>query len=110
MGQVYVATGADNGGTLSVHIGDELKVQLTSTYWTIHGSANSAVLRAMEPAAVSPQSSGCVPGGGCGTVTMVFEVVGAGSSDVTASRQSCGEAMRCTGNQDSYRVSVVAAP
>ena len=93
-----------------MHLGRELKVQLSSTYWTIHGSTNPTVLRAMEPAVVSPRSSGCVPGGGCGTVTMVFKVVGAGSSDVTASRQSCGEAMRCTGNEGSYRVSVEATP
>ena len=109
-GHVYVATIADNGTTLSVRVGDELKVQLNSTYWTIQGAGNTAVLRAVQPAVVSPDSSGCVPGGGCGTVTMVFEVAGAGSTDVTASRQSCGEAMRCTGGDGSFRVSVVSTP
>ncbi len=107
-GQLYVASDSDNGRTLNVHVGDRLELKLSSTYWMIEGSSNSQVLRPASAAVVSPQPSGCVPGGGCGTVDMMFDVVGAGSADVTASRNSCGEAMGCTGSAGSYRVSVVA--
>jgi hypothetical protein len=108
-GHIYVATDADNGKTLSVHVGDQLKVQLASTYWRVAGSSNPDVLRPIAPAVVSPQPNGCVAGGGCGTVTMVFDVVGAGAAEVTASRNSCGEAMGCTASEASFRIAVDAA-
>ena len=108
-GHVAVAGDSDNGKTVSLHIGDRLEVRLTSTYWTIAGSSDPQVLKAVGPVQVSPQSSGCVPGGGCGTVVAIFDVVGAGSAQVTASRTSCGEAMGCTGDQGSFRVTVQAS-
>ena len=106
-GQLQTATESDSGKTLNVHVGDRLELKLSSTYWMVHGSSNPQVLRAEGPAVVSPQP-GCVPGAGCGTVDVVFDVVGRGSADVTASRNSCGEAMGCTGSTGSYRVTVVA--
>lgn len=103
-----VVTEPDNGKTLPVHVGERVEVRLSSTYWTFNGSSNPAVLRAVGPAVISPQPSGCVPGGGCGLAIADFDVIGVGSADVTASRTSCGEAMGCTGNQGSYQVTVAA--
>ncbi|TMD22285.1 MAG: hypothetical protein E6I98_00040 [Chloroflexi bacterium] len=108
-GHLAVASDSDNGKTVNLRIGDRLEVRLTSTYWTIAGSSNQQVLKAVGPVQVSPQSSGCVPGGGCGTVVAIFDVVGTGSAQVTASRTSCGEAMGCTGDQGSFRVTVQAS-
>ncbi|HSS61867.1 MAG TPA: hypothetical protein VLK30_10475 [Candidatus Limnocylindrales bacterium] len=107
-GQLHVAIDSDNGKTLNVRVGDRVEVRLSSTYWIVSGSSDSRVLKAEGPAVVSPRPSGCVPGGGCGTVDVVFDVVGPGAAYVVASRDSCGEAMRCTGGAGSYRLAVEA--
>jgi hypothetical protein len=107
--QLQVAGDAENGTTVDLHVGDRLAVTLHSTYWTISGSSNSHVLTAEGPESVSPAPGGCVPGGGCGTVTMTFDVIGIGSADVIASRVSCGEAMLCTGTQGSYKITVASS-
>lgn len=107
-GQLQVAGDSDNGSTKELRVGDRLEVGLHSTYWTIKGSSNPQVLLAEGPVVVSSSRTGCVPGGGCGRVAMIFDVVGAGSADVTAARTSCGEAMACTGSEGSYKITVVA--
>ena len=99
------ATDADNGGTVTVAQGGRLTVTLNSTYWTIAGASNAAVLREVgQPVAVQ---GSCPPGVGCGHVTATFAAVGRGRADVTATRASCGEALSCTGGSGRYRVSVV---
>src|SRR5690242_17476287 len=75
-GQPVVAGDADNGKSFQLHVGDRLRVTLDSTYWTVNGSSVATVLRAEGPVVVSPSSGGCVPGAGCGTVTMIFDVIG----------------------------------
>jgi hypothetical protein len=104
---LIVATDSDNGKTVELHVGDRLEVHLASTYWNIHESSDLSVLRLAGPTAISPRPNGCVPGGGCGLAIASFDAVGSGSVDVTASRTSCGEAMRCVGSAGSYRLSVV---
>lgn len=104
---MIVATDSDNGKTFEMHVGDRLEVNLASTYWSIHESSDLTVLKLAGPMAISPRPNGCVPGGGCGLAIASFAAVGTGSADVTASRSSCGEAMRCVGNAGSYRLSVV---
>jgi hypothetical protein len=108
--RLIVATDADNGKTVDLHVGDQLELKLDSTYWTIHESPDVAVLRLAGPMAVSPRPNGCVPGGGCGLAIAFFDAVGSGSADVSASRTSCGEAMACVGGAGSYRLSVVVSP
>jgi hypothetical protein len=105
--RLMVATDPDNGKTFELHVGDRLEVKLESTYWNIHESSDLNVLRLAGPMAISPRPNGCVPGAGCGLAIASFDAVGSGSADVTASRDSCGEAMRCVGSAGSYRVSVV---
>jgi hypothetical protein len=108
-GQI-VAADSDNGKTFELHVGDRLEVTLGSTYWNIHESSDLSVLRLAGPMAISPRPNGCVPGAGCGLAIASFDAVGTGSADVTASRSSCGEAMRCVGGAGSYRLSVVVTP
>ena len=108
-GRDVVATDSDKGKTIDLHVGDRLQVRLASTYWTVDQGSDQRVLRPSGPMAVSPQISGCVPGGGCGFVIARFDAVGPGSADVTASRTSCGEALRCVGDAGSYRVSVAVS-
>jgi hypothetical protein len=97
----------DNGKTIVLHVGDRLKVVLASTYWTIHPSSNVAVLRADGRPVIKGRLRGCVPGEGCGTATQLFAATSPGKVTVGASRISCGEALRCTGGQGFYKISVV---
>jgi hypothetical protein len=100
----------DSGHTLRMHVHDHLVVVLTSTYWTVQGSSNTRVLRQTGHSKVEPRRAGCGPGQGCGTVTTGFEALAPGRAEVTASRTTCGEAMRCTGSAGSYRVRIVVVP
>jgi hypothetical protein len=97
---------AANGTTVKIRVGTRLTVRLGSTYWTFQGSSNPAVLRQAGNPKVTP-SGGCVPGAGCGTATARFLARHAGTATVRASRTACGEALKCTGGQGSYSVTVV---
>ena len=98
----------DNGKTVHAQVGDTVEVVLTSTYWKMGPTSNTAVLAAHGAPTTVP-SPGCVPGQGCGTVTATFHVVGKGTATVTASRVSCGEALRCTDGAGAFRITIVAA-
>lgn len=100
------ATDAASGHTITVHVGDRVSVTLHSTYWTFAASSNPAVVAPDGSPAVSPSPFGCVPGQGCGTVKAVFVAIAPGSAHLTASRISCGEALRCTGSAGIYRLTV----
>lgn len=100
-------TDHDKGTTVTLHVGDRLKVVLASTYWTIHPSSNAAVLRSDGRPIVTGQLNGCVPGEGCGTATRLFTAIATGKASVSASRTSCGEALRCTAGHGTYKVSVL---
>jgi hypothetical protein len=100
-------TDRDKGTTVTLHVGDRLKVVLASTYWTIHESPKSSVLRTDGGQVTTPESKRCVPGGGCGTASRMFAAVGKGTTTVSASRTTCGEALLCTGGSGKFRVSVV---
>jgi len=107
-GRSVAAAEADNGHTISVAVGDVVVLALHSTYWQVVPLAPGAALRATGPASVAAsRSTGCPPGQGCGTVTASFQAVASGRVVITASRSSCGEALRCTGAAGSYRLSVV---
>jgi hypothetical protein len=69
---VVKASEADNGRTVVIHVGDRLSVALNSTYWSFGGTSDSAVLSFEGPAVVAASPSGCVPGGGCGSITASF--------------------------------------
>jgi hypothetical protein len=105
--RTVTARDQDNGHAVSARVGDHIQLVLGSTYWKLGGSSDEGVLRPTAAPAVSPQPQGCVPGGGCGTVSAQFDAVAPGRADVTASRTSCGEALACTGAQGAYRVTVV---
>jgi hypothetical protein len=95
---------AQNGTTVTLHPGQTLVVALASTYWTFAGSSDPKVLASVGTPVAAPGT--CPPGAGCGTVSQAFHAVGPGTAQVSASRVSCGEAMRCTGGAGSYRLTV----
>jgi hypothetical protein len=47
---------------------------------------------------------------GCGTVRRDFHAVRLGTATLIATRSSCGEAMRCTGDQGRFTVTVRVVP
>jgi hypothetical protein len=104
-GQSLVATDAQNHRTLLAHVGDRLRVQLGSTYWQFGPPSGVPLRPAGRPSSAS--SGSCVPGGGCGFVVQVYDVVQPGTAYVTASRTSCGEARRCLPGERSYRLTVI---
>jgi len=94
-------------GTVRLRRGQQLRVVLHSTYWQFQKAPNPSVLRLERAPKVRPRLSGCVPGGGCGTVTATYLAAARGSSTVSAERSSCGEAMGCTPDAGRYTVRVV---
>jgi hypothetical protein len=102
------AGNAQNGKSITLHTGQTLLVTLSSTYWSIQGSSDQQVLAVVGEPVVSPAPwSTCpVAGSGCGTVAQMFRAVAAGTAEVSASRVSCGEAMRCGPAAGQYRLNV----
>jgi hypothetical protein len=106
-----VAVGdAQNGQSVSAHVGDTLRIVLSSTTWTISGSSDPSVLQSQGEQVVSPAPAGsCYPGMGCGTTTAVFRAMRPGTATVTATRVSCGEARRCVGAEGQYQVVIIVS-
>ncbi|HLW15804.1 MAG TPA: hypothetical protein VKV69_00395 [Actinomycetota bacterium] len=105
------ATDASDGKTFMLHEGQVLRISLSSTYWQLSDSSDPAVLALIgSPVAHSQQSTSagrCVPGQGCGTVTALYRALAPGEAWVTATRVSCGEALRCTGASGRFSIDVL---
>ena len=97
----------DNGRTVTVARGEPITVVLHSTYWTFNPPSNAAVVQPAGSPTVAPKLQGCVPGGGCGTVTARYTPVAAGRSQLSAHRDSCGEARQCGPGEGDWKVNVV---
>jgi hypothetical protein len=114
-GTVYV-TEQDNGKVINVAKGEELLLVFFSTYWQQPTASGSGVLTPLATPRISapsiPMSSYCgnpVPGAGCGLKVYAFDATSAGTSVISTSRTSCGEAMGCTGSKGSYSATVDVA-
>lgn len=104
-------TESSNRHVVTVTKGAHLVVALHSTYWTITPLARRTVLAQVGTQQTGPvpgSTPACapVPGQGCGTVSMHYVARGAGTVRLTAHRTTCGEAMRCTGSQGSWYVTI----
>jgi hypothetical protein len=86
-------------------VGQRVQVTLESTFWQF-APADGTVLRVVVAPHPQPAAS-CIPGGGCGVVTVTYLAAARGNVDVTAHRSSCGEAMGCTAKTGSFVVHVV---
>lgn len=107
-GHEVTAGDTQNGQSISVHVGDTIRITLSTTFWTIAGSSDASVIQEQGEQVVSPAPRGsCFPGMGCGTTSAVFKAMKAGSATVTATRLSCGEARRCVGAEGNYQLTVV---
>ncbi len=101
----------DNANRTTVHVrsGDRIELILASSYWTVHRSPAPAVLRQDGPTRLLPRPKTCsrLPGLGCVPVQTTYTALAAGTAVITASRASCGEALRCVGNRGHFTVTVV---
>jgi hypothetical protein len=96
---------AANDHTVSAHPGDVITVRLDSTYWKFQPVTGGVLTRGTFVS--RPMHGHIVPGSGAGAVVATFRVLKAGTAQVSAARQSCGEAMRCVGGQGSFTMTVV---
>jgi len=97
---------ADNGHTVTVRSATNIRLVLHSTYWTLHGSSAPSVVAVSGRPKYAAQSGG-IAGSGDGTVTETLRARAPGRATLTASRLSCGEALRCRPAQGSYSVTIV---
>lgn len=101
----------DNGKSIAVTVGSQVTLVLHNTYWQVQGSSDPAVLAVVTgPVTTGAGPIACIPGSGCGTVTAVFRAATPGTATVSASRTSCGEALRCVGGAGSFEITVVVVP
>lgn len=101
----------DNGHAVTLHPGQHLQVILHSTYWTFDGGTDTSVLARQGDTVFHPGTpgrGGCpsFPGSGCGTAVQDYVADGPGTSTVTASRTTCGEALLCAPDQSTWTVDV----
>lgn len=97
--KVIVVRDNANGTTVSLRVGDSLKLILSSNYWMVAGSSASRVLRQDGRTVLLPRPDSCpdIAGFGCTPVRTVFTALSPGKAIIRASRTSCGEALRCVG-------------
>lgn len=95
----------DKGHAVSLHEGDVLQVRLHSTYWRFGPASRNGVLSAGRRVVHAKPMP--YPGSGAGTVVVTYHALRSGRVTISAGRIACGEAMRCTAGQGSYRLTVV---
>jgi hypothetical protein len=108
-GPIVRAAELQNNKTITLREGRRLELILHSTYWQIQAGSNRAVLRRLGKPHVRPTRD-CVAGGGCGTVTALYLAAAPGTAEIAATRNSCGEALGCTGTSGRYTLHVRVTP
>ena len=76
--KTYTVTETDAGKTVRVARGEFVVLVLHNTYWTIQGSSDPKVLKAVTQPSDGSASTPCpaYPGSGCGTVSQKFAALG----------------------------------
>ena len=95
-----------NGKTLDLAFGDTIIVTLHSTYWSFAPPSGNILQPIGTPTVGKGLNCPNIPGSGCGTVSMTYNVGVVGSGGISAHRTSCGEALRCTGTQGDWSVTI----
>lgn len=93
------------GRTVHLSVGDSVRVRLNTTFWQFE-APSGAVVPAGRPV-VRPDGGHTIPGSGSGTVIATYRADKVGRATITASRTSCGEALRCINGQGAFRLTVV---
>jgi hypothetical protein len=94
------------GTRVTLVVGDNLVVVLHSTYWQLPAPQAGVLVTTSAPVAQPAPGCSRIPGIGCGTATATYAARRAGSTTITAHRDSCGEALRCTGTEGDWSIKV----
>lgn len=99
---------ASNRTTVHVPVGSQVELVLSSSYWQVAGSSAPSLLTQDAPTHALPRPSTCpgLAGLGCSPEETLFTAKAAGTAVITASRTSCGEAMKCAPDQEKFSVTV----
>ena len=91
------AFGDANRATLAtVSVGSTFQVTLSTPNWTFNPVHSPFVKQVGTQTILTPEG-GCTPGSPCGMTNATFQAVKPGQMRITATRITCGEAMRCVG-------------
>lgn len=93
------------GTRVRVAVGTLIVVRLHGAYWSTPAGSNLRVLASTGGGTTATGT--CPPGRGCGISSARFTALRPGTAHITARRDSCGEAMRCSPGQGRYDVTVV---
>ena len=106
---VIVVRDGANGKAVSARAGERIELILSSSYWHVTGSSAPGVLRQDGSPVLLSRPSSCpdIPGLGCIPVRADFTALTDGQAFITASRFTCGEALRCMPDQTRFTVTVV---
>lgn len=96
-----------NGKVVHVRVGTTIELLLHSSYWRIHRSTRPAILAPQGQPTQLPVTPTCAPGIGCNPVREMFLARAPGTAVLSASRTTCGEALRCGPQNSRYRVTVI---
>ena len=104
---------ADTGQIITVVKGSSFSLSLESSYWNLAKIKKTASVSqiggvASTPIPPSPSAPpGCAhPGSGCATLTWKFVAKKLGSTKLVATRESCGEALACTPEEQNFSVTI----
>lgn len=104
-----VSTYASNGGTMTVVVGDRIRVVLEGPSWTFLPTSNEKVVKQDGKTEVVKASDSCGSGGECGYATAYFDVLEAGKAEIRASRADCAGAEEgCTTGDGAYKLTISA--
>jgi hypothetical protein len=95
-----------SGTRVHLGVGDHLVVVLHSTYWQLPAPQEGVLVVMSAPVAKHIPGCSRIPGTGCGTATATYVARRAGSTELVAHRDSCGEAKRCVGSEGDWSVTV----
>jgi predicted secreted protein len=96
------------GKTYTLKVGVNFTLTLHSTYWNLTSLPTSGSIRLTSPVVVSSAAvaPGHPPGLGKGSLMWKFRTVRPGTMALTASRNSCGEAMACSPSESNFEVKI----
>ena len=99
---------SSNQKSITITKSTKVTITLHSTYWSLESSGTliaqgEPVVKPILPSPSAPET--CKTAGmGCGTVTWRFIAKKTGTTEFVAKRTSCGESLRCTTEQGTFRV------
>lgn len=108
---VVVARDSFNGKTMRIRVGERLELILGSSYWNVDDVSSPAALRQDGPTSLlaTPGDCSTIPGSGCTPEQTSYTALAPGAVVITASRDSCGEALACLPDQRHFRLTVIVS-